>query len=233
MAPVHVPIANRLLVALPVAQYQSIASHLERVDLVFGEVLYEVDTPIHHIFFPNDALISLLTRVDDHRALEVGMVGAEGMLGVPLAMGAEHSPVRAVVQGAGSAMRLKASVFMREFKRGLALQRTSLLYAHALMCQISQTAACNRFHELEARLSRWLLMTRDRVSSDHFHLTQDFLSAMLGVRRVGVSLAAHHLKAKGVIDYSRGNIEIIDGKGLEALACSCYALVERRPLGSL
>lgn len=198
---------------------------LERVQLAFGEVLYEVNAPVHHVYFPNDALISLLTQVDAHRALEVGMVGSEGMLGVSLALGSVHSPVRALVQGAGSAMRLKADVFLREFGQGLSLQHSTLLYGNTLMSQIAQTAACNRFHDLESRLARWLLMTRDRVASNHFRLTQEFLSAMLGVRRVGVSKAAHALKLNHVIDYSRGNVEIVDDSKLEALACSCYALL--------
>ena len=223
-----VPVANRLLSALPPAQYQCLELHLDIVHLSFGEVLYEVGDPIVHVYFPNDSLISLLTQVDGHRALEVGMVGAEGMLGATLALGGQHSPMRALVQGAGTAMRLKATVFLREFKRGLSMQRSTLLYANALMSQIAQTAACNRFHDLEARLARWLLMTRDRVGSKHLYLTQDFLSAMLGVRRVGVSKAANALKVRHVIDYSRGSIEIVDGCRLEALACSCYYKLEDR-----
>lgn len=222
------PVINRLLRDLPRAQYQSMESHLEPVELRFGELLYDVDAPIEHVYFPNDTVISLLTEVDTHRALEVGLVGPEGMLGVALAMGATSSTVRALAQGSGSAMRLKSTVFLREFRRGLSMQRQVLLYAHALMSQIAQTASCNRFHALEPRLARWLLMTRDRVGSDHFYLTQDFLSAMLGVRRVGVSAAAHALKARHLIDYSRGNIEITDGPALEAVACSCYSLVKGR-----
>lgn len=219
---------NRVLRALPRAQYQSMESHLQPVELQFGELLYDVDTTIEHVYFPNDTVISLLTEVDTHRALEVGMVGPEGLLGTALALGATESPVRAMAQGSGSAMRLKSTVFMREFRRGLCMQREVLLYAHVQMAQISQTAACNRFHALEARLARWLLMTRDRIGSDRFYLTQDFLSAMLGVRRVGVSHAAHALKSRQVIDYSRGNIEIRDGHALEAVACSCYAMIKGR-----
>ena len=223
-----IPVANRLLSALPPAQYQCLEQQLDIVQLSFGEVIYEVGAPIVHVYFPNDSLISLLTQVDGHRALEVGMVGAEGMLGATLALGGQHSPMRALVQGAGTAMRLKATVFLREFKRGLSMQRSTLLYANALMSQIAQTAACNRFHDLEARLARWLLMTRDRVGSKHLHLTQDFLSAMLGVRRVSVSKAANALKVRHVINYNRGSIEIVDSCGLEALACSCYYKLEDR-----
>ena len=221
-----IPIPNRLLRALPTAQYQCLELHLDEVHLSFGDVLYEVNASMDYVYFPNDALISLLTQVDAHRALEVGMVGAEGMLGVTLALGAQCSPMLALVQGAGTAMRLKGRVFLREFRRGLWMQRVSLTYANTLTCQIAQTAACNRFHALEARLARWLLMTRDRVGSDYFHLTQDFLSTMLGVRRVGVSKAANALKLGHIIDYSRGSIEIVDGPALEALACSCYQLTD-------
>ncbi len=228
MVNTETPIVNRLLRSLPLAQYQSMESHLECVELGFGELLFDVDSPIQYVYFPNDTVISLLTQVDTHRALEVGMVGPEGVLGAALALGATVSPVRALVQGSGSAMRLKSTVFLRELKRGLSMQREVLLYTHALMSQIAQTAACNRFHELEPRLARWLLMTRDRVGSDHFYLTQEFLSAMLGVRRVGVSKAANILKSRQVIDYSRGNIKITDGHALEGVACSCYATVKGR-----
>jgi len=225
---VHTPIANRLLAALTRAEYQRLQPHLETVQLHFGQVLYEAAAPIAHVYFPNDSLVSLLTLVDTHSALEVGMVGPEGMLGTALALGAGVSPVRALVQGTGSAMRMKATPFLRLFRQGLSLQREVLLYTHALMLQIAQTAACNRFHRIEARLARWLLMTRDRVGADHFFLTQEFLGNMLGVRRVGVTHAAHLLKQLRLIDYSRGHIEITNGHGLEAQACSCYEMVKGR-----
>lgn len=227
----HPPIANRLLAALTRAEYQRLETHLEAVPLHFGQVLYEADDLITHVYFPNDSLVSLLTVVDAHSALEVGMVGPEGMLGTALAMGAEVSPVRALVQGTGSAMRMKAAPFLRGFRQGLSLQREVLFYTHGLMSQIAQTAACNRFHVVEARLARWLLMTRDRVGASHFFLTQDFLSKMLGVRRVGVNQAANALKQQELIDYSRGHMEIINGHGLEAVACSCYEMVKGRHRG--
>lgn len=152
------------------------------------------------------------------------MVGREGMVGVAFALGIARSPVRALVQGGGTAMRMKAAPFRRELRQSLPLQREVLLYTHELMVQVAQTAACNRFHVVEARLARWLLMTRDRVGSDHFRLTQEFIGHMLGVRRVGVTNAAHALKQRRLIDYSRGSIEIINGPGLEAAACACYKL---------
>ena len=216
------PIPNKLLAALPRADYARIASHLEPVTLTFGEVLYEAGDTIKHVYFPSDALVSLLTLVDRHHALEVGMVGSEGMVGISFALGVDVSPVRAMVQGAGIALRMKAGRFRIELNQTAPLQKQVSLYTHALMAQIAQTAACNRFHEVEARLARWLLMTRDRVGSNDFHLTHEFLGDMLGVRRVGVTKAAHALKAQKLIDYSRGNIHIIDNQALERAACSCY-----------
>lgn len=215
-------VSNKLLAALPRLEYRRLLANLEPITLAFGEVLYEPGNVIRHVYFPNDSLVSLLTLVDPPYALEVGMVGHEGMVGVSLALGVNLSPIRALVQGAGTAMRMKAASFRTELRHSLALQRQMGLYAHELMIQIAQTAACNRFHVVEARLARWLLMTRDRVGSDRFHLTHEFIGNMLGVRRVGVTHAAHALKQRGLIDYSRGNINIIDGSGLEASACSCY-----------
>ncbi|WP_018509394.1 Crp/Fnr family transcriptional regulator [Thiobacillus thioparus] len=218
----RLPASNKLLAALPHPEYRRLLASLEPITLAFGEVLYEPGDVVRYVYFPNDSLISLLTLVDPPLALEVGMVGHEGMVGVSLALGVSLSPVRALVQGAGTAMRMKAAPFRKELRHSLALQRQVGLYAHELMIQIAQTAACNRFHVVEARLARWLLMTRDRVGSDHFHLTHEFIGHMLGVRRVGVTHAAHAIKQRGLIDYSRGNIDIIDGPGLEASACSCY-----------
>lgn len=226
----RVPIANRLLAALPRAEYQRLLANLVPVTLTFGEVLYEPGDPIKYVYFPNDSHVSLLTQVDRHHALEVGLVGYEGMVGIGLALGIGMSSVRALVQGTGTAMRMKAAPFRKEFRQSLSLQREAHLYTHALMAQVAQTAACNRFHLVEARLVRWLLMTRDRVCSDHFRLTHEFLGHMLGVRRVGVTKAARALKQRKLIDYSRGNISIINGRGLEAASCSCscYERVKRK-----
>jgi CRP-like cAMP-binding protein len=215
-----------MLAALPRTQYQRLQAGLEPVVLIFGEVLYEPGERIRHVYFPNDSLISLLTLVEGHRALEVGMVGREGMIGVPLSLGTDVSPVRALVQGAGTAMRMKAADFCREIGKSLQLQQEVNRYTGALMAQITQTAACNRFHLVETRLARWLLMTRDRVRSDDFRLTHEFLGHMLGVRRVGVTKAAHELQQRKLISYSRGKIRILDSRGLEAATCSCYELVK-------
>ncbi len=220
------PIANQILAALPRAQYRRLQAGLEPVTLTFGEILYEPDKPIRHLYFPSDSLVSLLTLADGHRALEVGMVGREGMLGIPVALGIKNSPVRALVQGSGSALRMKAASFRRELQQNLPLQRELHRYTHVLMAQVTQTAACNRFHVVEARLARWLLMTRDRVRSDQFRLTQEFLSHMLGVRRVGVTKAAGALQRRKLIEYSRGEISILDGNSLEAAACRCYRIVK-------
>jgi CRP-like cAMP-binding protein len=168
--------------------------------------------------------------VEGHLALEVGMVGREGMLGIPLALGVRESPVRALVQGSGTALRMDAARFRREIGRNLPLQRAVLRYTHDLMVQVTQTAACNRFHDVEARLARWLLMTRDRIRSNDFRLTQDMLSRMLGVLRVAVTTAAGTLQERNLIRYSRGKIAILDGVALEAAACVCYQIVKLPPV---
>jgi CRP-like cAMP-binding protein len=216
------PIANALLAALPRAEYRRVRALLEPVTLTFGEVLHEQGEPITYVYFPTDSLVSLLTLVDRHLALEVGLVGREGMVGVAFAMGIDTTPFRALVQGTGTAMRMKAAAFRKELNASVALQREVHLYAHALMAQVAKTAACNRFHVVQERLARWLLMTRDRMRSDHFRLTHEFLGNMLGVRRVGVTKAADALRQRKLIAYSRGNIAIVNGRGLEAAACSCY-----------
>ncbi len=220
------PIANSLLAALTDKNYRRVLSGLEPVALTFGEVLYEPGQKIRHVYFPDNSLVSLLTLVDEHLALEVGMVGREGMLGVPLALGTSVSPVRALVQGAGTAMRMKSARFLEEIRTSPQLLQEVNRYTSVLMAQLSQTAACNRFHVVGARLARWLLMTRDRMQSDEFRLTQEFLAHMLGVRRVGVTKAACALQKRKLISYSRGKIEILNRKGLEATACSCYGMVK-------
>jgi PAS domain S-box-containing protein len=218
--------ANILLAALPRKDYKSLLAGLEPVTLTYGEVLCEPGEPITHVYFPNDCLVSLLTTVEDHRALEVGLVGREGMVGISLALGMDVSSVRALVQGTGTAMRMDAARFRKEFRKSLPLQGELYRFIHAKLAQARQTAACNRFHRVEARLARWLLMTRDRARSDQFLLTQAFLADMLGVRRVGVSLAAGALQRRKLITYTRGKIRILDRKGLEAASCGCYEIVK-------
>jgi CRP-like cAMP-binding protein len=225
--------ANSLLAALPRTAYRALLPRLTPVTLVFGDVLYEPGATIPDVYFPDRSIVSLLTVVDGHAALEVGLVGREGMVGIPLALGVGVSPVRALVQGAGSALQMSAARFRKAFGDSPALQRALHRYAHALMAQITQTAACNRFHRVDARLARWLLMTRDRACSAEFHLTHEFLAHMLGVRRVGVTEAASALQERGLIDYRRGNIRILDHAALEAASCSCYAPIRVRSSRSL
>jgi CRP-like cAMP-binding protein len=168
----------------------------------------------------------MLTTVDGDKAAEVGLIGAEGMIGVPMALGVASSPFRAVVQGEGTAMRMTTVNFRRNFSTSTALKREVFLFTHLLMIQIAQTAACNRFHVVTQRMARWLLMTRDRVNSNEFRITQEFLALMLGVRRVGVSVAMSALRERKVIAYRRGTITILDHVGLAAAACECYKTVK-------
>lgn len=218
--------SNSLLAALPGEEYERLLVGLEPVRLTFGEVLYHPGEAISHVYFPTDSLVSLLTLAEGHQALEVGLVGREGMLGIPLALGVSDSPVRALVQGTGMALRMTSANFKDELQSSVLLQREVYRYTYELMVQMTQTAACNRFHRVEERLARWLLMTRDRVRSDQFHLTQDLLANMLGVRRVGVTKAAGALRQRELISYNRGEISILDGDGLEAAACQCYQIVK-------
>jgi CRP-like cAMP-binding protein len=220
------PVTNKVLGSLPQKEYQRLRTQLDPITLRFGQVLYEPGKTIRHVYFPVDCLISLLTAVDKRRTLEVGMVGNEGMAGMPFILGMGISGVRALVQGGGNALRMDAPQFRIEFDRNPPLQQALYRYTYALMAQISQTAACNRFHEAEARLARWLLMTRDRVGSDEFPLTHEFLAHMLGLRREGVTEAASALRRRKLIDYARGKIQILDTKGLKASSCSCYQAVK-------
>jgi hypothetical protein len=197
-------------------------AYSEQVNLVHGDVLCEPGKPIRHVYFPNDAIISLLTPVDGHISVEVGLVGREGMAGMGLYLDIGVSPVLMLVQGSGTATRMKASSFRNEIKRNSTLQRELSHYLYAFMAQAAQTAACSRHHLLVARLARRLLMTLDRVQSNEFYLTHEFLAHMLGVRRVGVTRAAGLLQEKKLISYRRGNISILNRKGLERASCRCY-----------
>jgi len=219
-------IENSLLAAIPGKEYRRLLARLEPVTLPFGEVLYEPGQTIRHVYFPNASLVSLLTLADGHLALEVGLIGREGMVGIPLALGHSVSSVRALVQGAGTALRMTSADFRKSFRLSPPLQQELYRYVHTLMAQISQTAACNRFHVVEARLARWLLMTHDRVKSDQFRMTHEFLGHMLGVQRVAVTNAAHALQKRKLIRYSRGNITVLDRAGLEEAACQCYQVVK-------
>jgi CRP-like cAMP-binding protein len=215
---------NRILDSVPQAEFGALRK-LERVSLRFGQILYDAGGKIRYVYFPINCLVSLLTAVDKRRTLEVGMVGNEGMAGMPFILGMGVSGVRALVQGAGDSFRMPSAPFRTEFDRNAPLRKALFRYTYALMAQISQTAACNRFHGADARLARWLLMTRDRVESDEFLLTHQFLAHMLGVRREGVTEAASALKQRKVIAYNRGKITILNLKKLQALSCPCYQTV--------
>jgi CRP-like cAMP-binding protein len=217
---------NRLLAALPAKEYERLVAGFEHVELTCGQVLYESGEPMRHVYFPSDCVVSLLTVVEGHRALEVGLVGREGMVGSRLALGITTASARALVQGTGTAVRIESVCFLRELHRSPMLRRALLLFTDALMMQITRTAACNRFHRIEARLARWLLMTRERLLTSEFYLTQEFLADMLGVRRAGVTTAACALQRQQLIRYRRGTITILDREGLQAAACSCYQHVK-------
>jgi CRP-like cAMP-binding protein len=221
----HTP-QNLLLAAIPRAAFRRMLPMLEPVELTYGQVIFEPRGKIRHVYFPSDCLVSLLTAVEQDRTLEVGMVGNEGMVGMPMVLGIGVSAVRALVQGSGTALRMTAERFLIAFRSNQSLQKALFRYTHLLMAQVSQTAACNRFHEVDSRLARWLLMTSDRLHAAEFLLTHEFLAHMLGVRRVGVTKAAEDLRLKGLITYSRGNIRILDRKGLEAQSCSCYRIIK-------
>jgi CRP-like cAMP-binding protein len=219
-------IANRLLAALPKKDYQALQRHLEEVPLIFEEILYQPNELISDVYFPNSGIISLLAAVNGRATLEVGLVGQEGMLGLAIFMGVSSSQNRAVVQGPGLAMKIKATAFRKECNNGGALPRLLRRYTHSLVTQITQSAICNQFHSVDARLARWLLMTHDRMGTDEFQLTQEFLSNMLGVRREGVSRAAGDLQKRKLITYSRGRLTVLDRAGLEAISCGCYEVIK-------
>lgn len=216
---------NHLLAALTRKDFQRLLPALEHVALGFGDVIYESHAQIRHVYFPHDCLVSMLTSVNGGRAAEVGLIGAEGMIGIPMALGVAVSPFRAVVQGGGTAMRMTTVDFRRNFGTSAALKREVFLFTHLLMIQIAQTAACNRFHVVTERMARWILMTRDRVHSNEFRITQEFLALMLGVRRVGISMAMSKLRELKIIVYRRGTITILDHGRLMAAACGCYKTV--------
>jgi CRP-like cAMP-binding protein len=220
--PKRVIATNRLLDALPANERKRVLAASEAVDLVFAQVLYAPGDKLTQVYFPLEGLISLIVPIKDAAGLEVGLIGNEGMFGIPLALGMDVSSVRAVVQGAGPALRMDAAAFLVELARNEVLHRTIDRYAFVHLSQLAQTAGCNRFHVVEARLARWLLMTQDRVHADNFHVTQEFLALMLGVRRVGVTRAAQSLQNLGLIHYTRGNIAVLDRRGLKAAACGCY-----------
>ena len=214
---------NALIASLPRADRVRLLDLCRSVDLVLAEVLCERGQMTRYVHFPIDGFVSLIAEVDHHPGLEVGMVGREGMLGVHLSQGQVREPLRQVVQGAGASLRLGAGVFRRELARSTALRHCIGRYVYVLMAQRAASASCLRYHEIGPRLARWLLMSQDRADADRFHVTHEFLGYMLGVRRVGVTVAAGLLQRQGLIEYRRGELEVLDRAGLEAASCGCYA----------
>jgi CRP-like cAMP-binding protein len=219
-------IHNRILSALPEAEYDHLFAQLEHVEMPLGAVLYHPAEQMQHVYFPNSGTISILAMVRSGTSVEVGMVGNEGMFGIPVALGTVTAPTEAVVQIPGEGLKVRAEVLREEFKRGGILQDIILRYTQAFIIQISQTAVCNSLHSLNARLARWLLMCQDRALSNELPLTHEFIAEMLAVRRAGVTVAAGLLQKQGFINYQRGHITILDRAGLEGTTCECYAEVE-------
>jgi CRP-like cAMP-binding protein len=221
------PRQNRLLAVLPDGDYERMLAHLEPVQLELGRAIYESGSTQGYVYFPTNSIVSLLYVMEDGSSAEIAVVGNDGLVGIALFMGGETTPSRAVVQSAGYAYRLRASLLKSEFKLGGALQHVLLRYTQALITQMSQTAVCNRHHSVEKQLCRWLLLSLDRLPSNELAMTQELIANMLGVRREGVTEAAGHLQFAGLIHYSRGKITVIDRPKLEARACECYAVVQR------
>jgi CRP-like cAMP-binding protein len=226
MSPLHNPNRNHLLAALPAADFERLAAHLEPMPMPLGQMLYEPGGQLHHAYFPVSAIVSLHYVTESGASASIAGVGNEGMVGVPLFMGGNTTPSSAVVQTAGHACRLERGVLKREFDRSGAFQRLLLRYTQALMTQMSQTAVCNRHHSVEQQLCRWLLTTLDRVASGGIVMTQELVAALLGVRREGITQAAGNLQDAGVIRNRRGHITVLERAGLETRVCECYGVVK-------
>ena len=222
-----VPRQNKLLAAIPSAEWERIEPALDAVLMPLGQVLYESGVQLDHVYFPTTSIVSLLYVLADGASAEIAVVGNDGLVGVALFMGGETTPSRAVVQSEGWAYRLKGQVLKDEFTRGGAMQHLLLRYTQALLTQMAQTAVCNRHHSIDQQLCRWLLLSLDRLSSAELAMTQELIANMLGVRREGVTEAAGHLQSAGLIQYSRGRITVLDRAGLEARCCECYVVVKR------
>ena len=216
---------NHLLEGLPRKSRGEFLRECDLVSLAFGAVLCERNESYRHVYFPLGGIVSLVATVSDHAPLEIALIGNEGMLGATLVLGVKRARLQGVVQGAGTALRMPAPRFRRALRESPALRSVVGRYLFVVLTQLSQSTACTRFHEVEARLARWLLMTHDRAHADHFHLTHKFLAAMLGVQRSAVTIAAGALQRAKLISYTRGEISILSRKGLEAASCECYAAV--------
>lgn len=226
MTAIHNPVQNHLVAALPTAEREQLAAQLELVPLRLGEMLYEPGSQLHHAYFPTTSIVSLHYVMASGASAEAAGVGNEGMLGVSLFMGGNTTPSSAVVQTAGYAYRLERGLLKEQFNRAGVMQRLLLRYAQALMTQMMQTAVCNRHHSVEQQLSRWLLLTFNRLPSHELIMTQELVASMLGVRREGITEAAGKLQHAGFISYRRGHISVLDPAGLESHSCECYAVVK-------
>jgi CRP-like cAMP-binding protein len=220
------PTQNRLLAALPADVRERLQPDLELVPLALGKVIYEAHDALSHVYFPTTAIVSLLYTMENGSTAEMGIVGCDGVVGIAVFMGGDTTPNRAVVQNAGNAIRLALNPFRAEFRRTGELHRMLLLYTQSLLTQMSQTAVCNRLHSVEQRLCRCLLLSHDRLESNELIMTQELLANVLGVRREGVSVAAHRLQGAGLIRYKRGHITVVDRLGLESRVCECYQVVK-------
>jgi CRP-like cAMP-binding protein len=225
-------VQNHMIELLPRRERQHLLALCEPVELTLAAVLCEPGQPTRDVYFPIDGFVSLVALLEGQPGLEVGMVGREGMLGVQAVLGVPVAPLRAVVQGPGLAQRIPVAAFRRALAESPSLQRVLHRYLYVLMAQLAASAACLRFHLIGPRLARWLLMSQDRAHADSFHLTQAFVAYMLGVRRVGITVAAGELQRRGLIAYHRGELEVLDRAGLEAAACGCYA-ADRRAYAAL
>ena len=221
------PDQNRLLAALPAEEYRRVLLHLELISMPLGWAVYEADGPQGYVYFPTTSIVSLLYVMQNGASAEIAVTGNDGLVGIALFMGGESTPSRAVVQSAGYGYRLNASALKTEFVLGGPLQHLALRYTQALITQMAQTAVCNRHHELEQQLCRWLLLSLDRLPSNTLDMTQELIANMLGVRREGVTEAAGKLQDAGLIKYVRGHITVLDRAQLEARVCECYAVVKR------
>ncbi|WP_414582072.1 Crp/Fnr family transcriptional regulator [Scytonema sp. PCC 10023] len=221
------PLKNRLLAALPTEEQERLEPYLKLVPLEYRQILYTPNEPIDYIYFPNYGVVSLLNLMENGDAVEVGTVGNEGMVGLPVFLGANTIPGEAFSQIPGEALRMRADVFQREITPGSPLHTLLLRYTQALFNQIAQSSACNRLHSIEERFCRWMLMTQDRVGSNQFPLTQEFLAQMLGVRRASVSVVAAIIQKAGLITYKRGKMTILDREGLQDATCECYAIIKQ------
>jgi CRP-like cAMP-binding protein len=219
--------ANRLLGLLPARDYQRLRPHLHRVGLGYRQSLYRANKPLGFVYFIETGVGSLVNTMANGDAAEVGTIGNEGMVGLPLLLGDDRAPTSVYVQVPGAGLRMTAAAFTKELARSASMRAVMHRYVHALFNQVAQSAACNHFHSIEQRCARWLLMTHDRMHSDEFLLTQEFLAMMLGVQRTGVSVAAGTLQRAGLIRYSRGMVTMLDRRGLQRRACECYKVSKR------